>query len=134
MTASLTPRGKTRTSSGALRGALILAVLIVSATQAAAQSINLQWDPTQGTIAGYRVYVGTTSGSYSQSFDVGNHTTYSFLNPQPGVRYYFAVTSYDANGQESPYSNEVSAVFGGDTTPPTIAISESPLRMFSQAR
>ncbi len=62
--------------------------------------------------AGYRVYYGTASGSYSQvrgaGLNAGTAATYVVNGLQAGQRYYFAITSYDAAGNESSYSAEVS--------------------------
>ncbi|MBK7549801.1 MAG: fibronectin type III domain-containing protein [Rhodoferax sp.] len=62
--------------------------------------------------AGYRVYYGTSSGSYVQvrgaGLNAGPTATYTVTGLQSGQRYYFAVTAYDAAGNESTYSAEVS--------------------------
>jgi hypothetical protein len=78
-------------------------------------SIALAWDAattySDGSpitdVAGYKVYYGTSPGSYSSSIDVGNVTTYTITNLPSGV-YYVAVTVRNLSGSESPYSNEVS--------------------------
>ncbi|MGH9347059.1 MAG: beta strand repeat-containing protein [Vicinamibacterales bacterium] len=111
--------------SGLTCAAVVAIVVIGPAAPAAAQSIDLAWDAsTETDLAGYRVYVGLASGSYSQSFEVGpTATTFSFVNPAPATRYYFVVTAFNSGGEESPYSNEASAVLGGDNTPPTLTIT-----------
>ena len=69
---------------------------------------TLSWSPsTTAGVVGYKIYIGTASGVYTQSVDVGNVTTYSVGGLTSGVVYYFAVTAYGANGNESAYSNEV---------------------------
>ena len=40
--------------------------------------------------------------------DVGNVTEYTLHDLEEGVIYYFAVTAYDSEGNESGYSNQVS--------------------------
>ena len=96
---------------------LIIALLMVSlpyAVENAHSSITLNWTPpttnTDGTpltdLAGYKVYYGSSSGSYIAPIDVGNVKTYTIANLAAGS-YYFAVTAYDASGNESTYSNEV---------------------------
>jgi hypothetical protein len=77
-------------------------------------SVTLEWDTPGGTnILGFRVYYGTQSGAYLQSFgqgvDVSMLNSYSVTGLASGTTYYFATTAYDAIG-ESTYSNEVSAV------------------------
>ena len=58
-------------------------------------------------MAGYRLYVGTASGVYSQNIDVGKATSYAITLPK-GVTYFFAVTAYDNSGNESARSGEQS--------------------------
>lgn len=58
-------------------------------------------------LTGYKIYYGTSSGSYLNEVDVGNNTNYIISNLSAGI-YYFTVTAYDADGNESSYSNEVS--------------------------
>jgi len=59
------------------------------------------------TLRGYKVYTGTASGSYAQSVDVGNVNSYTNSGLADGTTYYFAVTAYDAAGDVSGYSNQV---------------------------
>lgn len=70
---------------------------------------TLQWtaaaDPR---VVGYRVYWGTSSGSYQQSAQAGNVTSYFISNLPAGRTYYFAATAVDGNGAESAYSAEAS--------------------------
>jgi len=66
---------------------------------------RLSWDPALAGAAGFKVYYGTSSGSYSTSINVGLVPGYSVSGLAPGT-YYFAVTAYDASGNESLYSNE----------------------------
>jgi hypothetical protein len=54
------------------------------------------------------IHYGTASGTYSQGIDVGNTTSYTVSNLIDGQTYYFAVTTYNAAGDESVDSNEVS--------------------------
>jgi hypothetical protein len=103
-----------------------------------AQPVTLAWDPNgEADLGGYRVRYGQTSGSYTQSVDVGNVTTATLLDLQPGVTYYIVVTAYNTAGLESLPSNEVSfttpsnqppvvtLINAGDTfnAPATISIS-----------
>lgn len=85
-----------------------------------AESAVVSWQPnTEPDLAGYQIYYGTTSRFYSVIIDVGNTTQYTVTGLNPGVTYYFAVTAYDINGNESDYSEEVSYQVL-DTTPPTV--------------
>ena len=79
---------------------------------------TLLWDASPGEVAGYRLYYGTSAGSYAQNVDVGNVISYSTdsLPLTENTLYYFVVIAYNSAG-ESGYSNEVSWT-KDDTTPP----------------
>lgn len=61
----------------------------------------------EADLAGYKLYVGTRSGVYMQTIDVGKTTSYSITLPK-GVTYFFSVTAYDTSGNESGRSAEQS--------------------------
>lgn len=88
-------------------GTLLLLALCSSAR--AQYDVTLAWDPSPDpTVAGYRLYYGVASGTYTNVIDAGNRTSATASNLVFGVTYYFAVTAYDASGVESLPSNEVS--------------------------
>ena len=60
-------------------------------------------------LAGYKVYWGTTAGSYSSSVTLMNPglATYVVSNLTPN-NYYFAVTAINSTGTESVFSNGAS--------------------------
>ena len=61
-------------------------------------------------LAGFRIYFGTSSGTYLRSVDVDNPGTSSYLIEQlASSEWYFAMTAYNNSGVESPLSPEVSA-------------------------
>jgi fibronectin type 3 domain-containing protein len=69
------------------------------------------WAPNSDVdLAGYRVYVGTASGTYrfAGPFEVTGKTTFTISNLPMGNTYFFAVTAFDQNGNESEKSAEVS--------------------------
>ncbi|MBI5507290.1 MAG: fibronectin type III domain-containing protein [Deltaproteobacteria bacterium] len=75
----------------------------------------LKWDPpttnTDGTpctdLAGYKLYFGDQSRTYTTTIDVGNRTTFTIFDLPAGV-HFFAVTAYNTAGAESDFSNEAS--------------------------
>jgi len=70
---------------------------------------TLTWNPVTSTnLAGYKVYMGTASGVYGTSINVGNVTSYMVSNLTLGNTYYFVVTDYNTSDVESLPSNEVS--------------------------
>ncbi len=81
-------------------------------------TVTLAWDANkEPTLGGYKIYYGTTSGSYENSIDVGlaaqlpdQATTYTLAGLIKDQRYYIAITAYDTFKNESGLSNEVSGV------------------------
>jgi hypothetical protein len=81
---------------------------LLNSAYASAQSVTLAWDAnTEPQVAGYRVYYGTSSGSYTQNIDAGNNTTATVSGLDVSQDYYFAVRAYDNTGGMSPFSAEV---------------------------
>ena len=78
-------------------------------------NVTLAWDaPTTNEdgsdltdLAGYRVYYGTSSGSYTNSVNIGNFTSAVISNLSLGT-WYFAITAYNSSSVESSYSTELS--------------------------
>jgi type IV pilus assembly protein PilY1 len=102
---------------------LISFVVLVLCQSALAAQIKLAWDAnTESDLAGYKVYYGTSSKSYTGSVDVGNVTSYTLTGLTQGQTYYVAVTANNTSGSESGYSTEVSGV----ATEPTPPVSETP--------
>ena len=75
------------------------------------ESIILAWEAPDNNgesgPSGYRLYYGQTSGDYSKVINVGHYTSCSVDALSLGT-WYFVVTAYDSEGNESDYSNEVS--------------------------
>ena len=87
------------------------AIVTLSGTGVVPHSVSLSWNPSTSTVAGYNVYRSTTSGSGFVKINSALLTglTYSDSNVANGTTYYYAATAVDANGNESAYSNQVSA-------------------------
>jgi hypothetical protein len=86
----------------------LIGLLVVPFTAYAGQ-IRLAWDASSDpSVTGYTIYYGTSSGTYTQSINVGNTTTYTVQSLTNGVTYYFVVKAY--NGNFSANSNQVSGV------------------------
>jgi hypothetical protein len=79
------------------------------------QTVIVQWLPnSEPDLAGYKVYYGKASRSYSNIIPVGLSTECTIPNLEPGYEYFFAVTAYDIAGNESEYSKEVSIFIAED--------------------
>jgi len=61
-----------------------------------------------GDLSGFKVHYGTAPGNYSTSVDIGLATTCLIEDLPIGSTYFFVVTAYDASGNESELSNEIS--------------------------
>jgi hypothetical protein len=86
---------------------------------------SLAWDPSPASdVAGYRLYDGIASGTYTNVIDVGNATNATVSNLVSGVTYFFAATAYYTHGQESVFSNEINYTVPRLTnTPPTLTLT-----------
>src|SRR5215813_9313059 len=82
---------------------------------ARATTLTASWSPNpEPNIAGYRLLVGTASGSYTTVIDVGKVTSYSF-SVNAGATYYCVLQAYNTAGASSPYSAEVVVSVPGQT-------------------
>ena len=82
-----------------------------SSIPAATSSLRFQWDPVAASdLAGYRIYRSTTPGTYGSAVATltPSTTTYQMTNLTKGTTYYFVLTAFDANGNESVFSSELS--------------------------
>ena len=95
--------------------ALVTMAMGCGGVTGASDRVTLSWvaptlnedDSPLTDLAGYRVYYGESSGSYTDSVSVGIYPTVSIGNLGPGKTLYFSVAAFDLNGNESDYSNEV---------------------------
>jgi len=89
--------------------AMLFLLTLFFATFVIAAQVTLEWDPnSEPDLAGYKIYYGTSSENYDMSVDVGNWTSCTIAGFEEGATYYFAATAYDAYGNESDFSEEVS--------------------------
>lgn len=94
----------------------VVGVLLIWMIAGAANAFQVCWTPPtenmDGTpltdLAGYVVYFGTSSRTYSMSRTIGVTSGRHCYNVRTASGdYYVAMTAFDADGNESPYSNEV---------------------------
>ena len=98
------------------RGGLLLCSLLLNAgpafssTVPAGVTIPLAWNQSpDANVAGYNVYFGTASHSYTNRIHLGNVTNTAVSGLVAGATYFFAATCYDAAGGESGYSAEATS-------------------------
>ena len=90
--------------------------MMCAANVSFAKDIILTWDANQEAgVVGYKVYYGTSSGTYTGSganigpspIDIGNTVSATIAGLDDTKPLYFTVTAYNANGEESAYASEV---------------------------
>jgi hypothetical protein len=74
-------------------------------------SVALAWNASTSTVAGYNVYRGTVSGgAYAKiNSSLVAALDYTDSTVQSGTTYYYVTKAVDSGGNESVFSNEVSA-------------------------
>jgi Abnormal spindle-like microcephaly-assoc'd, ASPM-SPD-2-Hydin/Transmembrane protein 131-like N-terminal len=74
-------------------------------------SVALTWNESTSTVAGYNVYCSTVSGGpYAKiNSSLVAALNYTDSTVQSGTTYYYVTTAADSSGNESVFSNEVSA-------------------------
>ncbi|HXR48942.1 MAG TPA: fibronectin type III domain-containing protein [Candidatus Limnocylindrales bacterium] len=116
------------------RGVLVEVLLhgLMAATSPSvfgAQSVTLAWSPvTNADLAGYNVYYGPASHTYTNITSVGNVTNATISGLVEGGTYYFAATALSTAGLESGYSAEVS--YSVTTTLPAVQLQVTPAKQF----
>ena len=94
----------------------VILFLLALAFPLFANTVTVSWTAnTESDLSGYKIYYGTSSGSYDDALDVGNKTSFSINNLVVGTTYFFAVTAYDFSGNESGFSKEVVYIPAGFT-------------------
>lgn len=102
----------------------LIALLVLVSPAFALQSVTLAWDPSpEPGIAAYRLKYGTSSGSYTQTIEVGGATSATIPNLSEGNTYFFVVTAVDSSSGESVPSNEVSFSIQAPNLPPTVTMT-----------
>ena len=74
----------------------------------AAQSVTLLWNPSPSPgVTGYKIYYGNDGINFDNQLDAGTNTSWTVTGLTPGSTNYFEAVAYDANGDESPPSNQL---------------------------
>lgn len=103
--------GAVRGGGGRVVPGFILCTVVFLFTQFSlfAASVTLAWNPSADpTVAGYNLYYGGASGSYTNGLSAGPATNVTISGLTPGATYYFAATTYSSAGLESTFSGEIS--------------------------
>ncbi len=83
--------------------------------------ISLTWSPSTDnvSVAGYRIYGGTSATSLSALASVSTTSFTDTLSVHPNTTYYYAVEAFDRSGNYSAQSALAQATTLTDTIPPT---------------
>lgn len=115
-----------------LAAASFVAVAGVLSTKAGGTWVGLGWTwPGDDTIVGYNIYYGGESGNYTNTLDVpGVWSTNTIVTGlATNVTYYFAATTYNSSGVQSPFSNEVFGFGSTNAIPTGLPAAPTGLRM-----
>ena len=109
---------------------VVLTGLFACSLAKAASSLALNWDPnTDPSIAGYNLYYGGASRSYTNMINVGDSTSAVVDGLVEGQTYYFAVTAYTFDGYESDFSDEFVYLVPGLLTMTQGATPDDPVQI-----
>jgi hypothetical protein len=91
------------------------------------QNVTLAWNlSTDPTVIGYNVYYGGASRNYTNTLNAGNVTNTTVKGLRAGTMYYFAATTYNSSGVQSPFSNEVNYSTPTSSIPIYVTATRSP--------
>jgi carboxypeptidase family protein/fibronectin type III domain protein len=101
---AFTPTSQSATVSGAT-------VTGLNFTAGTAHSVALSWNSSTSAVVGYNVYRSIVSGNQYGRVNSALIGSLSFTDSglQSGSTYYYVTTAVDANGNESTFSNQVTA-------------------------
>ena len=115
-------------------------ILVISAVPAMAWDVTIAWDRnTEPDLGGYTIYYAKHSPGppYDfigdlplSSFPNSIHPSTQVTNLENGVEYFFAVTAYDTDGNESTFSSYLCAWYDGQTI---IDCTPAPASSFSNS-
>jgi hypothetical protein len=103
-------------STGEKLGLLIL-ILICIPSLVFAVTARVTWNRnTEGDLAGYWVYYGTSPSNYDHLVGVSTTPSIDITGLEAGKTYYFAVTARDTSGNQSGFSQQVSVTIPAATS------------------
>jgi hypothetical protein len=74
-------------------------------------TVNLSWNASTSSVAGYNVYRGPSAGAYTKiNSTTDPNTAYADSTVLSGTTYYYSATAVNSSGQESTYSTPIKVV------------------------
>ena len=90
-------------------------------------TVALGWNPSPDPRAtGYFLCWGLNSSDCTNFLDVGNVTNATVAGLAPNVGYYFTIVTYDAAGDQSPPSNQITATITPASSATALISSQNP--------
>jgi hypothetical protein len=119
---------------------LSISLFLIGNSTAYGANVTLAWEPnTEPDLAGYVLY--SSPGAPGPDYDYVATYPLDSIDPynpschirrmEPDVPYYFVVTAYDADNNESGYSNEI-CVMNGQACPQEILVQDFVSRFYQQ--
>lgn len=105
-------------------------VFLLLAAPVRAANVTASWDANTDSAIGYRLFYGLTSGDQAVMVEAGAATTATAMALVPGTRYFFVVKAYDALGNISPPSNEVSFLVPSEADPCAYPLGSKAVSIF----
>lgn len=82
-------------------------------------SVSVAWNRnTETNISGYKIYWGESTRQYTKVQDVGTAIEATLTSLTNGQTYFCAVTAYNTDGQESPFSSEITLTYISEPAAP----------------
>jgi hypothetical protein len=106
---------KNKHTTHSVTGFIAVAVILILTTLPTyAAQTSFSWLPsTEADLAGYKIHYGLSSGNYTTVIDVGNPPIQNdsilatIFDLEDDTTYFAVATSYDAEGLESPFTDEI---------------------------
>ncbi len=94
-----------------------LACFLACGVAKGGSTVSVEWTPNSDpSVVGYNVYYGGASRNYTNVLSAGNTNNLSVDGLDEGQTYFFAVTAFDAFGDESDFSAEFVFIVPGFLT------------------
>ncbi len=95
------------------------------------EGVTLSWTkPDDIRVIGYNIYCGVSGTEFKTTpyttIDTADTTSYTFTGLENGVEYSFAATSFDADGNESDFSETINYVVGASSEARTLVFGDTP--------
>jgi hypothetical protein len=108
-----------------------MVTIFAASASAKVVSVTIGWAPSGQTITGYQIHVGSSAGEFEQHFNVGMPNIVSGamraeLHLEDSQNNFIAISSYDAFGRQTPFSEALLVLAAASETEPTPEPEQGP--------